>query len=547
MTWLALLHGLMLLVHVLSAFLLLLYGLNCYVMLFLHRRARGRLLQHDTAIWKAWHASRQQLPRVSVQLPLYNERYVVERLVEAVVHLHYPKERLEIQILDDSTDETTALALALVEHYCRQGVNIDLLHRQERSGYKAGALKAGLAVATGEFIAIFDADFVPHPDFLMHTLPFFQDPAVAMVQTRWGHINREYSVLTRAQAFGIDGHFWVEQTARCWSGLFMNFNGSGGIWRRQAIDAAGGWQADTLTEDLDLSYRAQLQGWRLKFLPQVVCPAELPVQMSAIKSQQHRWAKGSMQTAKKLLPRIWRAQIPLWTKYQAVFHLTSYLVHPCMLMVILTSPLLIRFETFSAIKEHFLVAMALALPPFGPSILYLYAHSQLSQDRTRRLGDFLYLLIFGTGIALNNTKAILEALCNVRSAFVRTPKFRIETPSDTWGDKRYHLPVPWVSAGEALLALYGVFGIVLALQRGTYLIHPFLLLYTIGFAAVALVSVWESVSKRAHRRRQSPEDKRRRGRPSRPEEATRCATLPASPEAKWHLRGNRNDLDLWNG
>lgn len=474
--------------------LLFLYGINCYIMIFLHRRAKARHLRQDQAIWTAWQTTTRDLPRVTVQLPVYNERYVIERLIETVIRLEHPKDRLEIQVLDDSTDETTAIATRLVERYRRAGFDISLLHRTKRAGYKAGALKEGLEVARGEFIAIFDADFMPEPDFLSKTLPFFQDPGIGMVQARWGHINRDYSLLTLTQSFGIDGHFWVEQAARCWSGLFMNFNGTAGIWRRRAIDDAGGWHADTLTEDLDLSYRAQLRGWRMKFLPQVVCPAEIPVQISAAKSQQHRWAKGSIQTAIKLVPQILRAKVPRFTKVQAVFHLTNYMVHPLMLVVALSSPLHLWFDGFLSLREHLLAAAAFfSIATFGPSSMYLYAQRQLYPDWTRRLKYFPALLVFGTGIALNNTKAILEAFFHVGGAFVRTPKFRIEKDSDTWVGKRYRPPISWLSFLEALLAVYCVYGVSLFLQRGRHLVDPFLLLYTIGFATVALMSLWESL------------------------------------------------------
>jgi cellulose synthase/poly-beta-1,6-N-acetylglucosamine synthase-like glycosyltransferase len=484
---------LLLSLYFVSLFFLFLYGINCYVMILLHRRAKERMLRQDEEVWNRRQSTKQQLPRVTVQLPIYNERYVIQRLIETVIRLDYPKDRLEIQVLDDSTDETTAITRPLVEHYRRAGFDITLLHRERRTGYKAGALKEGLEEARGEFIAIFDADFMPGPDFLTKTLPFFQDPAIAMVQTRWGHINRDYSLLTLAQSFGIDGHFWVEQAARCWSGLFMNFNGTAGIWRRKAIDDAGGWQADTLTEDLDLSYRAQLKGWRMKFLPQVVCPAEVPVQMSAVKSQQHRWAKGSIQTAKKLIPRILRADVSLFKKYQAVFHLTNYMVHPLMLVVALSSPLLLWFEGFFSLREHLFAAAAFfSIATFGPSSMYLYAQRHLYPDWKRRLRYFPTLLVFGTGIALNNTKAILEALFNVDGAFVRTPKFRIEKLSDTWVGKRYRPPIPWLSLFEALLALYCVYGVSLFIRQSR-LVDPFLLLYTIGFASVALMSLWETL------------------------------------------------------
>ena len=494
MTILGVLNGVILGVYLLALFLLFLYGMNCYVMILLHRRHRTTMLRRDEAVWAAWQANDRQLPTVTVQLPIFNERYVVQRLIEAVVRLRYPMDKLQIQVLDDSTDETTAIAAALVERYRREGFHIALVHRSNRVGYKAGALKEGLLSARGEFVAIFDADFIPCPDFLAKTVPFFQDPAIAMVQVRWGHINRDYSLLTRAQSFGIDGHFWVEQAARCWSGLFLNFNGTAGIWRRRAIDDAGGWQADTLTEDLDLSYRAQLRGWRLKFLPQVVCPAELPVQISAYRSQQHRWAKGSIQTAKKLLPRILRADLPLFTKYQAIFHLTNYMVHPFMLIAAAASPILLRVEGFFSSVDHlFLGAAFFSIAFFGPSSLFLYPQPHLYPDWKRRLVYFPSLMIFGTGIALNNTKAILEALLNVNGAFVRTPKFRIETLTDTWVGKRYQAHFSWLSILETLLALYCACGLLLFSARGRYSVNPFLILYALGFSAVAFRSIWESL------------------------------------------------------
>lgn len=488
------LEALLLLVYFGALFFLFLYGINCYIMIFLHRREKERNLEQDDAVWRGGRIAHEDLPQVTVQLPIYNERYVIQRLIESVVRLDYPKDRLEIQVLDDSTDETTDIAAPLIERFRHAGVDITLLHRVRRTGYKAGALKEGLTVARGEFVAIFDADFMPEPDFLIKTIPFFADPTVAMVQTRWGHINRDYSLLTLAQSFGIDGHFWVEQAARCWSGLFMNFNGTAGIWRRKAIDDAGGWQADTLTEDLDLSYRAQLKGWRMKFLPQIVCPAEVPVQIAAAKSQQHRWAKGSIQTAIKLIPQILRAKVPIFTKYQAVFHLTNYMVHPLMLTVALSSPLLLWFDGFFSLREHLFAAAAVfSIATFGPSSMYLYAQRQLYPDWTRRLKYFPSLLLFGTGIALNNTKAIVEAFLNMDGAFVRTPKFRIEKRSDTWVGKRYRPPIPWLSLFEAFLAVYCLYGVSLFIQRGKHLIDPFLLLYSAGFATVAAMSLWETL------------------------------------------------------
>ncbi len=480
--------------HCLAASGLMLYGVNCYVMLAIHRRATTAMAQQGAAPAPTRQPIPPSYPQVTVQLPVYNERYVLQRLVEAVTRLDYPRHCLEIQILDDSTDTTTLLAAQLVAHYRQQGFRITLQHRQQRAGYKAGALAEGLQTTTGEFIAIFDADFVPQPDFLQQTLPWFAERCVGMVQARWGHLNRTYSLLTLAQSFGIDGHFWVEQTARNNAGWFMNFNGSGGIWRRTAIDDSGGWQGDTLTEDLDLSYRAQLRGWRLQFAPQVVCPAEVPVQMSGVKSQQHRWAKGSIQTALKLLPRVLRSHFSLGVKYQAVMHLTNYLVHPFMLCLALTTPLLLLQQggLYTApVPVAFLALVAMAVATCGPMSLYLYAQQQLYTDWHRRPLALLTLMILGTGIAASNTRAVLEALCRIQSAFVRTPKFHIERGVDTWRGKQYFAAFSWSSLAEILLMLYSAYGVSLAWSHGVYGLLPFQGLYTLGFAGVAGLSLWE--------------------------------------------------------
>ncbi|HWP35058.1 MAG TPA: cellulose synthase family protein [Thermodesulfobacteriota bacterium] len=492
MTPLTVLQGLVVLAYYLALFVLFLYGINCYVLVCLYRRGRGAALAQDEEVWRRWRPDPARLPVVTVQLPLYNERYVVDRLLEAVTRLDYPRDRLEIQILDDSTDATRAIAARLAARYRREGFDIVHLCRDDRSGFKAGALKAGLEVAKGEFIAIFDADSVPAPDFLLKTLPFFEDPEVGMVQTRWGHINHDYSLLTRAQALAMDGHFGIEQPARAWSGFFLNFNGTAGVWRRAAIEDAGGWHTDTLTEDLDLSYRAQLKGWRLKYLPQVVCPCELPVQMSAFTSQQQRWAKGSIQTAKKLLPAILRARVPLAVKWQATLHLTAYLMHPAMLLVAVVSPLFLWSDGLHSGRDRFVwLAAFFSMATFGPSALFLYAQRLLYADWRRRILFFPTLFVFGTGVALSNTKAIVEALLNVRGAFVRTPKFRIEKPSDTWLGKRYRPRFRWFSLLEAVFALYCAGGVVAFLDRGSF--DPFLGLYAVGFGSVALLSLREAL------------------------------------------------------
>ena len=292
---------------------LLVYGLNCYILIIYYRINHRRAIDVHQAMKARFYKNLpiKGWPRVTIQLPVYNERYVVERLIETVCRLDYPRHLLEVQVLDDSIDDTAQIAQKAVNNKRAAGFDIVYIHRKDRIGYKAGALAQGLDVATGELIAIFDADFVPESGFLLETVPFFSDPKVGMLQTRWGHLNSDYSMLTRAQSIGIDGHFSVEQASRAWGGLFMNFNGTAGIWRKKAIEDAGGWQTDTLTEDLDLSYRAQLKGWKLNFAPGIVCPAEVPVTISAFKSQQHRWAKGSIQTAKKNLGKLFKSNISI--------------------------------------------------------------------------------------------------------------------------------------------------------------------------------------------------------------------------------------------
>lgn len=321
-----------------AALALLIYGLNCYVLvaLFLRRRGAAAAARDRVRARFGDLATHPDAPRVTTQIPIYNEYNVAARVIEAACRLRYAPGRHEIQVLDDSDDETHNLVRRIVADHRRAGHDITVVHRRRRLGFKAGALHEGMRSAKGELFAIFDADFVPSSDFLQRTVPFFLDrPDVGLVQTRWGHLNRAHSLLTRAQAMGIDGHFMVEQSARAWNDLVLNFNGTAGLWRRSAIAAAGGWQGDTLPEDLDLSYRARLAGWHAVYLPDVVVPAEIPEDVNAFKSQQFRWAKGSMQTARKLLPRLLAAPLPWFTKVQAVLHLTHYVVHPLMLLLAL--------------------------------------------------------------------------------------------------------------------------------------------------------------------------------------------------------------------
>ncbi|MES2570393.1 MAG: cellulose synthase family protein, partial [Verrucomicrobiota bacterium] len=372
------------------------------------------------------HAQFTELPLVTVQLPIFNELYVVERLLKSVAELEYPRERLQVQVLDDSTDETTAIAAARVAELKTAGLDIELIHRTDRTGFKAGALENGLRSCKGEFILILDADFVPTSDMVQKTIHYFTDPSVGMIQTRWGHLNRTYSLLTRVQAMFLDGHLLLEQTARSRSGRFFNFNGTAGLWRRTCIADAGGWQHDTLTEDLDLSYRAQLKGWKFVFLADLVTPAELPVDMNGFKSQQHRWTKGSIQTCMKLLPSVWRAELPLLIKLEATAHLTSNYAY------LLLFFLCILLQPSAGGGTHgfwrtFLVDIPIFVSASLPAAVF-YICTQRELHPKTWIRDLLLLpalIGLGIGLAINNSRAVLEAMFGHQSEFTRTPKYGI--------------------------------------------------------------------------------------------------------------------------
>ncbi len=458
------------------------YGLHryCIVYLFLKNRKHGpRPLAHF-----------EQLPLVTVQLPVFNEIYVVDRLLESVSRLDYPREYLQIQVLDDSTDETCQLTAARVAALRARGFDIQLLHRTERFGFKAGALEAALSTARGEFVCILDADFVPQPDLLKRSIHFFTDPTVGMIQTRWGHINRGYSLLTRVQAMFLDGHLLLEQVARSRSGRFFNFNGTAGLWRKTCIEKAGGWQHDTLTEDLDLSYRAQLAGWKFIFLTDVVTPAELPVDMNGFKSQQHRWTKGSIQTCKKILPRIWRSNLPWTIKLEATGHLTSnfaYLLLACLCVLLHPStggPQSSWLRTFLIDVPIFLTASV------SVAVFYICAQREL-HPRTWMKQMLLLpaLLAVGVGLSINNARAVLEAVFNHHSEFTRTPKYGIERKSQPWRTCRYMPLKSFLPVAEFGFAIYFTYFVWYALVHGQYLTLPFLLLFQCGFLYVALSSV----------------------------------------------------------
>ena len=487
-----LLQYLWLFIYLAALIALFIYGMNCWFLMLVYHRNYQRAIKNHQQIKDTFYQKvpDRDWPRVTIQLPIYNERYVVKRLIKAVCKIDYPADLLEVQVLDDSTDDTVEIARATIKEMKARGVDIAHVRRDNRSGFKAGALKEGLNTAKGELIAVFDADFIPNRDFLKESVPYFINPQIGMLQIRWGHINSDYSLLTRAQSIGIDGHFGIEQASRAWSGFFMNFNGTAGVWRKITIQEAGGWQADTLTEDLDLSYRAQLKGWRLMFAPQVVCPAEIPVTINAFKSQQHRWAKGSIQTAKKNLGKLFKSDLPWLIKIQAFLHLTHYMVHPMMLLVVLTSiPMLYTHWYFDSPAYPIMIFTLLCLATFGPSSLYLFSQRILYRNWKSRIKYLPFLMCLGTGIAVNNTKAILEALFDIKSGFIRTPKYGIQNKGESWRSKRYVIPLTSISVLELFLGLYSLTGLLMFLFFSKYLISPFLFIYTSGFFYVFFLSV----------------------------------------------------------
>ena len=461
---------------------LAIYGWHRYYLVYLYMKNRDKGPRAAAAL--------DPTPVVTIQLPLYNEMYVADRLIEAVSRIEYPRDRLEIQVLDDSTDETQSIAELAVRRFAAQGVDIKYYHRANRDGYKAGALEAGLKAARGEFIAIFDADFIPTSDFLTRLMPHFADPRVGMVQARWGHINQDYSLLTKIQSILLDGHFVLEHGGRNRSGRFFNFNGTAGAWRRVAIDDAGGWQHDTLTEDLDLSYRAQLRGWQFVFLSDLMAPAEVPVEMNAFKSQQFRWAKGSAQTCCKLLPQILRAKLPLSVKAEAFFHLTANFNYPlmCILSVLMFPSMVIRYNM--GWYEMLLIDVPLFFAAtFSVCNFYMVCQREIHSDWLARVKYLPFLMSIGIGLSINNTRAVLEALFNKQSEFTRTPKYRIEEAADEWVGKKYRQSVAVQPLIELALGLYFTATVFYALANQIYGTVPFLVLFQIGFLYTGLLSI----------------------------------------------------------
>ena len=444
----------------------------------------------------AGHFAEEELPLITVQLPLFNELYVVDRLLKAVTAFDYPREKLEIQVLDDSTDETVKVAEAVVAKYAEQGFDIHYIHRTDRTGFKAGALENGNRTAKGELLAIFDADFVPKPDCLRKLVHFFTDPLVGCAQMRWAHINGNYNLLTRLQTIMLDGHFVVEQTTRNRTGGFFNFNGTAGIWRRRAIEMSGGWQHDTLTEDTDLSFRAQLMGWRFIYLLDEEAPAEIPVEINAFKAQQRRWAKGVMQVGLKLYPRIWRAPLPLRVKLEMFFRLTGNISYPLMIVAsFLQFPLLlVRYNQ----PFYHLMIFDLPLLFFSSiSVVLFYGTAvwYLDDRRTPRLLHLPLVMALGIGLAFSNARAVLEALLGVKTDFVRTPKYRVEDTADaTWKRKKYRRKRGLLPLLELSFAIYFLLAILYSVRLHMWGTIPFLTLFFFGFGYMGVMSLLQTAS-----------------------------------------------------
>ncbi|MBU4198928.1 MAG: glycosyltransferase family 2 protein [Verrucomicrobia bacterium] len=478
---LLILYGLLMLV-------LTIYAAHAYLMLYLYRKNSARFVKHILPI-ADW-------PRITVQLPIYNERYVVERLIQAACALEYPRDRLEIQVLDDSNDETRQIALKWVAINEARGINIRHIHRVNRTGFKAGALRAGLETAQGEYLAILDADFVPAPDFLKKLIPYFSADNIGVVQARWGHLNGDYSLLTRGQTIGLDAHFVLEHGARNSSGLFINFNGTAGIWRKSAILSAGNWQDDTLTEDIDISYRAQLAGWKFIYVNDVVCPAEVPAEVYGLKNQQYRWAKGAIQTARKLLPIIWRNRaIPWLVKFEATVHLTNHLVFPILLFVALLSfPLLSIRIQYHETRLIFLSFLICIINAFSYPMFYIYAQREIYADWKRRILFLPVLLAGAMGLSVINSRAVFSALIGRKSAFNRTPKFNLgATKEHSWKGKQYRSRFNGTVLVELVLIVYLSLALIYAINNLQYTAIPFILIYWLGFMFIGMLSLAHAI------------------------------------------------------
>lgn len=467
-------------------FILSIYGVHRFETVW-------RYMKHGRKLPQTPSKRYDKLPKVTIQLPLYNERFVVERLLEETSKIEYPRELLQIQVLDDSTDETHPYTERLCNEYRAAGLPIEYRHRTNRHGFKAGALQEGLETATGELIAIFDADFVPPRDFLERTVHFFADPEVGVVQTRWSYLNKEYSILTQVEAMLLDGHFVLEHGARCGSGLFFNFNGTAGVLRRKMIDDAGGWQHETLTEDSDLSYRAQLNGWRFVYIPGLECPSELPVETYGFQVQQARWAKGLTQVAKKLLPRIFKADLPLRVKVEAFMHLTPNISYPLMIVVsmLLLPVMIVRF--YMGVFQMFLIDLPLIIASFWSiSAFYLYAQRELYPKTWWKSIAFMPMLMAaGVALTVSNSKGVMEALFGIQSAFARTAKYAVGTQKVKIQPTAYRRRSGWLPYIELAIGTYFIGMIDFAIETYNFFAIPFLLLFVCGYYWAGFSTLYE--------------------------------------------------------
>ncbi len=470
--------------YLLILVVLAMYGFHRAQLLFLYWKHRSNAPKPKSRY--------TEFPKVTVQLPMFNEMYVAERLIESVAQLDYPKDKLEIQVLDDSTDETCEIAKNKIDELVERGFNARYVHRTDRTGYKAGALEAGLAVSDGEFLLVFDADFVPTPSIVKDLIHYFTDDKVGMVQARWGHLNRDYSMLTRVQSMMLDGHFVVEHIARNRSGRFFNFNGTAGIWRKAAIADAGGWEHDTLTEDMDLSFRAQMKGWKFIYVPDALAPAEIPCEMNSFKSQQFRWAKGSAQTAKKLLPIVLRAKLPLKVKLEAIFHLTNNFAYLFLvILAMLQLPNMILRQQINR-PELLILDVPLFFLTTGSIVLfYLTSHRALYGNIGDALKNLPMVMALGIGLSLNNARAVLEGLFGGESEFIRTPKHGVVQNRESWTIKRYRGGKTFYSWLEFGFGVYCLVTILAGMYIQAWLSIPFVFLFMVGFLYVGGLSLFQ--------------------------------------------------------
>ncbi len=491
-----LLQTIIIVIYSVALLLIFLYALAQLNLLFNY--LKGRKKSNDCEQFDL--SNLDETPYVTIQLPVYNELYVMERLLDNIARIEYPKNRLEIQVLDDSTDESFAITAKHIETLQKTGLDIQHVTREDRSGFKAGALKEGLKFAKGEFVAIFDADFLPEPDWLKCTVPYFKDPEIGVVQTRWSHINKDYSILTKVQAFALDAHFTLEQVGRNSKGHFINFNGTAGVWRKECIIDAGNWEGDTLTEDLDLSYRAQLKQWKFKYLEDVETPAELPVVISAARSQQFRWNKGGAENFRKMLFRVLGSKnISVKTKIHGILHLlNSTMFLNVLIVAILSIPMLYIKNEYGHLKPYFVVMSFFVISTLIFFICYWFTFKNIygggPKQFIRYVGMFFTFFSIAMGFSLHNSIAVMEGHIGKRSDFIRTPKFNINTLKDSWkGNKYLRKKVSLNIIFEGILMIYFAFGMYSAFvvgdQGGDFGLFPFHLMLFLGFGFVFFKSL----------------------------------------------------------